>query len=141
MARPVVVLEAEPSADDLPKAGLAVGEASAVDDDSGVPAAMESSDAATAAANAHTRFDDVWMQVWEEVRPLRRGADVVVHLGGQVFPSAALSPADLSTLRARETSLRGEVLPSVLATPRCRRDRKTPQLPHTPPCPPSRPHT
>jgi hypothetical protein len=64
---------------------------------------------------AATRFDDVWRQVWEEVRPLRRGADLVVHLGGQVHPTSGLSVEELAELAALE----GENPGALTAVCRC----------------------
>ena len=83
-------------------------EAAAVDDDAPAPS-MDNMDLdpAAMAARANTRFDDVWRQLWEQVRPLRRGADVVMHLGGQIDPTAALSQVDVADVVAREQSSSG----------------------------------
>lgn len=52
--------------------------------------------------DAGSRFDDVWRHIWDQVRPLRRHTDVVLHTGGQIDALSVLQDDELDDLCRRE---------------------------------------
>lgn len=78
--------------------------AEAVDDDKAPPPMVAMPDVTH---DASSRFDSAWQQLWDHIRFPRRGADVIVHLGGQVDVLDCLDDQELADVTRREVGLDG----------------------------------